>query len=327
MPPNIYFDHSSTYLNTGLTPSGPFEVGHSTDITISLLNDGNEAGIVDVKLSFLSPAAGFTPGTQLDLLPLIDAPVDPIIFTVAAATGAVPGTGSKTVGWTPRATDFPDSLGTTVHGCLFAQTTVLPIAPEYPGDTSALDNWDPSYPLCAQHNIDIITVPAPSPTPKPILYAFGAGHGLTRAVLARLIAEPIPGDDPALLAYLNPKRARLRIPETGRGLKAGDIGLTLGAERLWAPRSTGKRTGLRFGYTGQLSTTMARRLTMGRRGKSISFPLDAGEMRQAIVDITPPKGAKRGDFFAVGISNMTMGARRSQNPSLLGTLTLIVRIT
>jgi hypothetical protein len=131
---------------------------------LSLLKDGDETGSVDVKLFFGGPTAGSPGGTHLDIIPQL-VPLENlhIWFDVDPAVG-----GSKLVQWTPQASDFPSSLGISVHGCLFAQTVVKPIAPLYTGDASALGTWDPIHKLCAQHNIDVITVAA-SPSPKPIL--------------------------------------------------------------------------------------------------------------------------------------------------------------
>ncbi len=326
MPPDIHFDHSSIYFNTGLVPAGPFQVGDTTDITISLLNDGDATGAVDVKLFFSGPTAGSPGGTHLDIVPQLVPPDDAHIwFDVASGVG-----GSKTVQWTPQESDFPSSLGASVHGCLFAQTVVEPLAPVYPGDDSALGNWDPNYKLCAQHNIDVVTVAASSP--KPIKYAFGVGHGLGKAIKAELRVEKIPGDDPAFLKYIQPLRQAWKMPKTGRTLTAADQGLTLGVEHLWVRKTNGKakvgpRSRLQLGHSGLLDKTVAGQLAAGKRAKSLKLPLAPGELRQAIVDITPPRGAKRGDVFAVGVANQIAPLSPTQRRRLLGTLTLIVRVT
>jgi hypothetical protein len=76
----------------------------------------------------------------------------------AIVINAVHGVGgSAVVSWTPRASDFPHALGSSVPGFLFAQAEILPNPPTYPGDPSALTNWSPAYSLCAQHNIKIST--------------------------------------------------------------------------------------------------------------------------------------------------------------------------
>jgi hypothetical protein len=328
MPPDIRFDHSSIYFNTGLMPAGPFQVGNTTDITISLLNDGDQAGSVDVKLFFSGPTAGSPGGTQLDIVPqLVPPDHEHIWFDVDPGVG-----GSKTVQWTPQASDFPSSLGTSVHGCLFAQTVVDPLAPAYDGDDSALGNWDPHYKLCAQHNIDVVTVAA-SPSPKPVMYAFGVGHGLGKAIKAELLVEKIAGDDPGFLKFLQPMRETWKMPKTGRTLTAADLGLTLGVEHLLVRKTSGKakaagpRSRLQLGHSGLLEKTVAAQLAEGKRAKSLKLPLAPGELRQAIVDITPPKGAKRGDVFAVGVANQIVPVSAKQRRRLLGTLTLIVRVT
>jgi hypothetical protein len=326
MPPNIHFDHSSIYFNTGLMPAGPFQVGTTTDITISLLNDGDEAGSVDVKLFFGGPTAGAPAGTHLDIVPQLVPPNDAHIWF-----DVDPGSGSKTVQWTPQASDFPSSLGPSVHGCLFAQTVVDPLPPAYPGDNSALGNWDPNYKLCAQHNIDVVTVAA-SPSPKPIMYAFGVGHGLVKAVNAELRVEKIAGDDPAFLKYIQPVRAAWKMPKTARTLTAADQGLTIGVEHLWVRKTKGKVTAgpssrLQLGHNGLLDKAVAAQLAVGKRANSLKLTLAPGELRQAIVDITPPKGAKRGDVFAVGVANQIAPESATQRRRLLGTLTLIVRVT
>jgi hypothetical protein len=326
MPPDIHFDHSSIYFNTGLMPAGPFQVGTTTDITISLLNDGDETGSVDVKLFFGGPTAGSPAGTHLDIVPQLVPPNNAHIWF-----DVDPGVGSKTVNWTPQASDFPSSLGPSVHGCLFAQTVVDPIAPAYPGDASALGNWDPHYKLCAQHNIDVVTVAA-SPSPKPFSYAFGVGHGLGKAVNAELRVEKIAGDDPAFLNFLRPVRKAWKMPEKGQMLTAADQGLTLGVERLWVRKTNEKARAdksprLQLGHTGILSAAVAKQLAVGKRAKTLKLPLGPGEFRQAIVDITPPRGAKRGDVFAVGVANQIVPLSARQRRRLLGTLTLIVRVT
>jgi hypothetical protein len=153
----ISFDHSNLYSNKGLVPSSSFQVGHSTNITISLHNTGSTIGDANVHLWWIGPTLSSTSGPMFDLVngnrlaPPYGAAY-PIIFSV------MPTTGSKiTVAWTPSALDFPHSLGATVPGCLFAQVEVLPAPPIDPGDTSALSNWSPAYVLCAQHNIQITT--------------------------------------------------------------------------------------------------------------------------------------------------------------------------
>lgn len=327
MPPDIHFDHSSIYFNTGLAPSGPFQVGTTTDIAISLLNDGDEAGSVDVKLFFGGPTAGSPGGTHLDIVPQLVPPNNAHIwFDVDPGVG-----GSKTVQWTPQASDFPSSLGTSVHGCLFAQTVVDPLPPAYPGDDSALGNWDPHYKLCAQHNIDVVTVAA-SPSPKPVMYAFGVGHGLGKAINAELLVEKIAGDDPAFLKFLQPMRKEWKMAKTGRTLTASNLGLTLGVEHLRVRKTTEKtkadvRPRLQLGHSGLLEKAVAGQLAAGKRAKSLMLTLAPGELRQAIVDITPPKGAKRGDVFAVGVANQIAPVSAKQRRRLLGTLTLIVQVT
>jgi len=157
MPPSIFCDHSNLYLNASLVPQAPFSVGHATSITISLLNNGTEAGDANVHLWWIGPTMSLAPGPMSDLVngnklaPPFGA-AHPIIFTVMPTTG-----GKVTVSWTPSAADFPKSLGPSVPGCLFAQVEVLPAPPTFSGDTSALSNWSPAYTLCAQHNIHIAT--------------------------------------------------------------------------------------------------------------------------------------------------------------------------
>jgi hypothetical protein len=338
MPPSIHFDHSSVpYLNTALLPSGPFKVGQATDIAISLLNDGDVADAAKILLWWSGPNAGSPQGTHMDLVSQLALPfTGNVTMTVAQKTGSNPGTGQVTVSWTPRAADFPSSMGASIHGCLFAQAEVQPIAiPPYPGDFTADNNWDPSYRLCAQHNIDVVTVSPPPPSPKPtksIQYALGVGHGLTTTVDALVSVERIPGDDPAFIRYLDPLRKALRMNGAGRVLRAADAGLTLGSERLLVPQKRDGKVSVRLGHTGELSPAEAKKLTGGKRTKSLKLSLAAGELRQAIVDITPPKGAKRGDCFAVNIVNevapapTTARTKKAKPRRILGALTLIVQI-
>ncbi len=156
MPPVISFNHANLYLNTGLVPASGFRVNHATSITISLGNTGSETGNVNIHLWWVGPCVSPPAGPMIDLVST--SKLAPpycgvaIKFSVVMTTG-----GSVTVSWTPSAADFPRSLGTSVPGCLFAQAEVLPSPPTYPGDTTALNNWNPAYTLCAQHNIQIAT--------------------------------------------------------------------------------------------------------------------------------------------------------------------------
>jgi hypothetical protein len=336
MPPSIHFDHSSIYFNTGLLPAGSFTVGQPTDIAIALLNDGDVADAANVLLWWSGPNAGAPGGTHMDLLSQLALPnTGNITMTVAQASGGTPGTGQAVVSWTPRATDFPSSLGASIHGCLFAQAEVQPIViPPYAGDLSADNNWDPSYKLCAQHNIDVVTVSPPPPSPKPfkpLYYAFGVGHGLPTAVSAKLTVEKLSLEDTALVRHLDLLRKAQRLSSKGRVLVAGDAGLVLGPERLHVPKLQPCRPALRLGHTGALAPAVAKSLARGKRAKSFKLDLEAGELRQAIVDITPPRGAKRGDCFVVGLVNEVfnpapVSGKRAKPRRVLGTLTLIVQV-
>jgi hypothetical protein len=161
MPPVICFDHSDLshlYLNPGLVPLAPFRVGHSTSITISLSNTGDETGNAIIHLWWIGPTMSPGAGPMLDLVnggklaPPFGA-AHPILFGVLSGGG-----GKATVSWTPSAADFPKAVfGASVPGCLFAQAEIQVAPPTYPGDTSALTNWSPAYSLCAQRNIHIAT--------------------------------------------------------------------------------------------------------------------------------------------------------------------------
>jgi hypothetical protein len=122
------------------------------------------------------------------------------------------------------------------------------------------------------------------------------------------------------------------MPKTGRTLTAADQGLTIGVERLWVRKTSGKakaspRPRLQLGHSGLLEKAVAGQLAAGKRAKSLKLTLAPGELRQAIVDITPPKGAKRGDVFAVGVANQIVPLSAKQRRRILGTMTLIVQIT
>jgi hypothetical protein len=156
MPPVISFNHSHVYVSTGLAPAAGFQVGVATSITISLTNTGSDAGNANVLLWWVGPCASSTTGPMIDLVnghrlaPPFNAA--PIKFTVSAGTG-----GHVTVSWTPNAADFPPVLGPSIPGSLFAQVAVLASPPIFSGDNTALNNWNPTHPLCAQRNIQIAT--------------------------------------------------------------------------------------------------------------------------------------------------------------------------
>jgi hypothetical protein len=160
MPPILRFDHSSPYLNylsPALSPTGAFTVGHPTSINISIQNSGSETGNANVHLFWIGPMQGSSTGPMMDLVNC-DKLVPPCGSTHPILFSVLPNVGGKTtVSWIPSAADFPKTLGPSVPGCLFAQIEVLPNAPTYPGDLSAITNWSPIYQLCAQHNIHIIT--------------------------------------------------------------------------------------------------------------------------------------------------------------------------
>lgn len=156
MPPNIHFSHQNIHTNPALTPNGTFKVNTPTDITISLVNDGDVEDSARVFLYWSGPAAGALQGTHINIVGQLAAPYN---VGESFSVGEIAGKTTKTVtiSWTPPSTLFPQSLGASVRGCLFAQVTVDPIAPNYPGDTSGLNNWNPAAPHCAQHNIKIRT--------------------------------------------------------------------------------------------------------------------------------------------------------------------------
>jgi hypothetical protein len=337
MPPNIHFDHSSNVcFNTALQPLGALKAGQPTDVQISLLNDGTDAGDTTVHLYYCGPTAGSPGGVQRPLLAPHDLTIpggaSEIAIPVSAVGGGMPGTGTQTVAWTPDSGDFTSGTATSFHGCLFAQAVVLPGAGGYTGDTTALGNWDPAYPLCAQHNVDVLTIapPGPSPKPKPIHYAFGIGHGLPKGLKAQLRIERLAPDYPGLVEYVRPVLKRLDGPKPAQALMAADAGATLGLERLWAPKTPAPaRRGLRLGHMGPVTRETADGLAAGRRAGLLKLDLEPGELRQGIVGITPPRGAKPGDFFVVGIVNEAAAAPpragKARRPRVLGVLTLIVR--
>ena len=157
MPPIISFNHYNIYRNLNLVPAGPFNVGHPTSISISLSNTGSDTGNAKIHLWWIGPTQGACPGPMMDLVAgskLVPpcGPTQPILFSVQPNAS-----GHATVSWIPSAADFPRTLGPSVPGCLFAQAEIMPSAPTYAGDASALNNWDPTYTLCAQHNIYIGT--------------------------------------------------------------------------------------------------------------------------------------------------------------------------
>jgi hypothetical protein len=155
----ISFDHSSLYANVGLLPDvSGFRVGQATNITITLSNDGPTTRNAIIHLFWVGPNATAGIGPLLDLVngnklaPPFGAP-DLVRFDVEPGIG-----GDITVSWTPSAADFPGvALGSSVPGFLFAQAEIQAAPPFQPGDTSALNNWNPAFVLCAQHNIQIAT--------------------------------------------------------------------------------------------------------------------------------------------------------------------------
>jgi hypothetical protein len=156
MPPNIHFDHLSSTENPALLPAAPFVVGRMTAIAITLNNDGNVTGTARIRLFWKGPTGAVPTGTTVTLLDKLEPPNNrgvPIPLTVVAGTSS-----TLQVSWTPTAAMFPRALGRVVRGgCLFAQVDVDPVMPGYAGDTSAQNNWNPDYRLCAQHNSDIAT--------------------------------------------------------------------------------------------------------------------------------------------------------------------------
>jgi hypothetical protein len=162
MPPVITFtgaNPTNLYSNPGLAPASSFRVGITTHITISLSNAGASGGVT-VDLWWIGPSMVSGAGPMVDLvntnrlMPPYGSSYQ-ISFSVPAS-----GVHAVTVAWTPNAADFPPTLGVSIPGCLFAQVGVpamYPIPPGWPANTSAANNWDPAYPLCAQHNIQIHT--------------------------------------------------------------------------------------------------------------------------------------------------------------------------
>jgi hypothetical protein len=162
MPPVITFtgaNATNLYTNPGLAPASWFRVGNTTNITISLSNAGDGGGVT-VELWWIGPSIILGAGPMVDLVNT-NRLVPPygssyqISFNVPAG-----GVHAVTVSWNPSAADFPPTLGANVPGCLFAQVVIpamYPIPPGWPANNSACNNWDPSFPLCAQHNIRIAT--------------------------------------------------------------------------------------------------------------------------------------------------------------------------
>ena len=162
MPPVITFtgaNPGNLYSNPGLAPAGALKVGLATDITISLTNTGTSGGVT-VDLWWIGPSMISGAGPLVDLVntnrlaPPYGSSYQ-ISFSVPAA-----GVHAVTVSWTPTAADFPPTLGAFIPGSLFAQVTLpamYPIPPGYPANNSALNNWNPAYPLCAQHVVRIAT--------------------------------------------------------------------------------------------------------------------------------------------------------------------------
>jgi hypothetical protein len=156
---SISFDHSSLYANGGLLPDvSGFKVGQATNITITLSNSGPMTRNAIIHLFWVGPNMTIGMGPLLDLVngnklaPPFGAQ-NPVLFSVEPGTG-----GRVTVSWTPSAVDFPGgALGTSAPGFLFAQAEIQALPPFQPGDTSALNNWNPAFVLCAQHNIQIAT--------------------------------------------------------------------------------------------------------------------------------------------------------------------------
>ena len=156
---SISFDHSSLYANAGLLPDvSGFRVGQATNITITLSNSGPMTRNAIIHLFWVGPNMTIGMGPLLDLVngnklaPPFGAQ-NPVLFSVEPGTG-----GRVTVSWTPSAVDFPGgALGTSAPGFLFAQAEIQALPPFQPGDTSALNNWNPAFVLCAQHNIQIAT--------------------------------------------------------------------------------------------------------------------------------------------------------------------------
>ena len=156
---SISFDHSSLYANVGLLPDvSGFRVGQSTNITITLSNSGPTTRNAIIHLFWVGPTMTIGTGPMLDLvngnkLAPPYGTAHPVLFSVEPGTG-----GGVTVSWTPSAADFPGvALGASVPGFLFAQAEIQALPPFHPGDTSALNNWNPAHVLCAQHNIQIVT--------------------------------------------------------------------------------------------------------------------------------------------------------------------------
>jgi|SRR5450631_203049 len=154
---SISFDHSSLYANVGLLPDvSGFRVGQATNITITLSNDGPTTRNAIIHLFWVGPNVTIGMGPLLDLGNKLAPPfgaLKPVLFNVEPGAG-----GRVTVSWTPSAADFPGvALGTSVPGFLFAQAEIQAAPPLQPGDTSALNNWNPAFVLCAQHNIQIAT--------------------------------------------------------------------------------------------------------------------------------------------------------------------------
>jgi hypothetical protein len=161
MPPVITFTGAKAtnlYSNPGLAPSGPFKVGISTNITISLSNAGSTGGVT-VELWWIGPSMISGAGPMVDLVNS-NRLAPPYGSSYQISFSPTNGVHAVTVTWTPNAADFPPTLGASIPGSLFAQVVLpamYPIPPGYPANNSAVNNWDPAYSLCAQHNIHIAT--------------------------------------------------------------------------------------------------------------------------------------------------------------------------
>jgi hypothetical protein len=324
MPRNVTFNHITTYTNEDLNihhdAAGAVTAGVPVDIDITLHNPGGDVNApVHVRLYWCGPNAGAPAQAQTPICDQLNPPVplEGVPITVHLDNAAHPnGDTSATVSWTPSAS----ILGTaaSAHGCLFAQLQLDEIFPDYPLVSNPAD-WDPTHTLNAQHNLELVQV---SKGTKSLKFAFGVGQPTDKIVPAKLRVEALSADDLQFVQVLRANAVTAKAIKRGRLVAPGGVSLTLGLERVIARElplaaSANKRSkgnvrlvpAIRLGHTGTLSDAIAKALAASRAASIHKLELLPGELRQAIVEITIPRSAKKGDILGAVVLNETIPTR------------------
>lgn len=317
MQPDVQFARCPNDLVVNYDADGRITPELGIPIDVQLCNHSEPTAIVSLLLHWCEPNIGAPPAFRRNIANELAIPATG--FSVPPTTDETPPAVISLM-WTPTKTTLATVPPT--HGCLFVQTIVEPIFPDFAGAGDSND-WEPTSALNSQQNLYVVSAPEGTPA---INFALGAGHAKSTERHTRIRTDAAP-DLAQLTALLLAQKFDNTAPIVEQAIHATDATLIEGVECVVAPEHVPScATPIRLGNVGVLSDSMADALATNSGSTVHRLTLQPGMLRQVIVNIPIPSLAKRNSVVFTTIIHEPIRTFLRTPPAPIGTATVAVRI-